>query len=132
MISSVSNLPEVQHTPFTRKQSIVLVFFCTVLGAAAQVFMKIGGTQIHGLDLRIFLNLPLMTGYALYACNTLMLMIALRDGELSKLYPIIALTFVWVNVLSVIFFHEQFNLWKLGGIVAIMAGVSVLGAASSK
>ncbi len=36
-------------------------------------------------------------------------MIALRDGELSKLYPIIALTFVWVNVLSVLFFREQMN-----------------------
>ncbi len=131
MLSTLSSPPAVQHKPFTRRQSVILVFFCTVLGAAAQVFMKIGGTQIHGLDLRILLNLPLMTGYALYGCNTLMLMIALRDGELSKLYPIIALTFVWVNILSVLFFHEQLNPWKVAGIVAIMTGVSVLGSAGS-
>ena len=29
-----------------------------------------------------------------------MLVLALRDGELSMLYPIIALTYVWVTLLS--------------------------------
>lgn len=128
----------VEHKPFTRRQSIVLVVLCTLLGAAAQVFMKIGGIRVHdpALNLRflfsLLADLPLLAGYALYGINTLMLMIALRDGELSKLYPIIALTFIWVNVLSVIFFHERLNAWKIGGIVAIMAGVSVLGRAGAK
>lgn len=112
-------------------QSVILVFFCTVLGAAAQVFMKIGGTQFHGLNIGLLHNWQLLAGYALYGTNTLMLMIALRDGELSKLYPIIALTFVWVNVLSVLYFGEQINRWKVCGILAIMAGVSVLGAAGT-
>ncbi len=127
MSSPASRLPDVQHKPFTRRQSVILVLLCTLLGAAAQVFMKIGGTRIHSLDLRLLTNFPLLAGYALYAVNTLMLMIALRDGELSKLYPIIALTFVWVNILSIIFFQEQINPWKVCGILAIMAGVSILG-----
>ena len=120
------------HKTFSRRQSVVLVFLCTLVGAAAQVFMKIGGTNIHGLGLLSLLtNLPLMAGYACYALNTLMLIVALRDGELSKLYPIIALTFVWVNILSMVFFAEQVNAWKIAGILSIMAGVTVLGRASS-
>ncbi len=94
--------------------------------------MKIGGQRIHGIDASILTNFPLLTGYMLYGLNTLMLMIALRDGELSKLYPIIALTFVWVNILSIVFFHERVNPWKVCGIIAIMVGVSVLGGAGSR
>ena len=47
--------------------------------------------------------------------NALLLILALRDGELSMLYPIIALTYVWVNLLSMYFFHDQINLLKSAG-----------------
>jgi multidrug transporter EmrE-like cation transporter len=57
-------------------------------------------------------------------------MLALRDGELSKLYPIIALTYVWVTLLSAYFFYEPLTFWKLTGIAVIVAGVTVLGRAS--
>jgi len=76
-------------------------------------------------------NLPLLAGYCLYGINTLLLMLALRDGELSMLYPIIALTYVWVNVLSIYFFHEAMNLIKASGIALIIGGVALLGRASS-
>jgi drug/metabolite transporter (DMT)-like permease len=133
MISSATKLPREQHKPFTRPQSVILVFICTVFGAAAQVLMKIGGAKIHGIDpIHLLMDLPLLAGYAFYGLNTLMLMVALRDGELSKLYPIIALTYVWVNILSYFFFHEIMNVWKVSGILAIMAGVSVLGQSSKK
>lgn len=105
---------------------------CTFVGAAAQVLMKKGGGQIHGFDpKRLITNLPLICGYACYALNTLLLMLALREGELSKLYPIIALTFVWVNLLSAAIFHEHLGIWKSAGILVIILGVSVLGRASS-
>jgi multidrug transporter EmrE-like cation transporter len=120
-----------EHKPFTRNQSVFLVFVCTVLGAAAQILMKIGSTHMDHFDvLKVLTNLPLFTGYALYGINTVLLMFALRDGELSKLYPIIALTYVWVTVLSVYFFHESITFWKGVGIAVIVAGVSVLGGAT--
>lgn len=55
---------------------------------------------------------------------------ALRDGELSILYPIIALTYVWVTILSVLFFHESLNPLKLAGVAIVVAGVAVLGRGS--
>ena len=57
----------------------------------------------------------------------MVLILALRRGELSVLYPVIALTFVWVTIASVIVFHEQMNAPKLAGIAIIIAGVAVLG-----
>lgn len=72
-------------------------------------------------------NLPLFSGYALYGLNTILLVLALREGELSMLYPIIALTYVWVTLLSYALLHEPQNLYKNAGIVTIVIGVAVLG-----
>ena len=56
--------------------------------------------------------MPLIAGYTLYGINTLMLVLALREGELSMLYPIIALTYVWVTLLSYLLLKEKSNFYK--------------------
>ncbi len=70
---------------------------------------------------------PLFAGYCLYGLNTVLLVFALRDGELSILYPIIALTYVWVTILSVVLFHETMNFFKLAGVTIVVIGVAVMG-----
>jgi len=101
---------------------------CTLFGAGAQMLMKIGLSQMTHPGLQGYLtSLPLLGGYCLYGMNTLLMVFALRDGDLSILYPIIALTYVWVTILSVIFFHESLNIFKVSGIAVVVAGVAVLG-----
>ena len=56
-----------------------------------------------------------------------LLVLALRKGQLSMLYPVIALTFVWVAVLSVIIFHETLSLMRIAGITTVVLGVALLG-----
>lgn len=123
-------------TPGTEAQnrrSILLVGGGTILGAAAQILIKSGagalGPHASLLDTAIgLITIPsLFFGYALYGLYTVVLILALRRGELSVLYPVIALTFVWVTIASVVVFHEQMNAAKLAGIAIIMAGVAVLG-----
>ena len=131
MTSSVTISPHRDRKPFTQMQSVGLVFCCTLIGAVAQIFMKTGVNQIQHLDpLRIVTNLPLLAGYSLYGINTLLLMLALRDGELSVLYPIIALSYVWVTILSVIIFKDSLNVWRVAGIALIIGGVIILGRAA--
>jgi drug/metabolite transporter (DMT)-like permease len=110
-----------------RRQSIILVFFCTISGAAAQILGKIGMTHFALSPLAILTNVPLIAGYALYGLNTLLMVLALRKGELSMLYPIIALTYVWVTLLSYTLLHEPPNVFKNCGIALIVVGVAVLG-----
>ncbi|MCP5120713.1 MAG: hypothetical protein GY953_58715 [bacterium] len=113
---------------FSRNQSIALVFGCTVLGAAAQILMKTGANVLGSTNpIDILTNPPLFGGYCLYGLSTVLLVLALRDGELSILYPVISLTYVWVTVLSVWFFSETINVFKLTGIAVIVLGVAVLG-----
>ena len=112
---------------------MLLVFSCTILGAVAQVFIKSGAgslgahATIVNTALGILTSPPLLLGYSLYGISMVLLILALRHGELSMLYPVIALTFVWVTILSVLVFHESLNGLKLAGIAAIVGGVAVLG-----
>ena len=80
-----------------------------------------------GAIVAMLTNPPLFAGYCLYGINTILMVLALRDGELSLVYPVIALTYVWVELLSMMIFHEPMNLFKAVGITAIVAGVAVLG-----
>ncbi len=125
-------------------KSIYMVLGCTVFAAAAQVLLKFGANhampQLSPADTSTWIpflvallgNYALLLGYTAHSCNALLLILALKDGELSLLYPIIALTYVWVNLLSIYFFHEPMNLWKGVGIALVIAGVSVMGWASSR
>jgi multidrug transporter EmrE-like cation transporter len=99
------------------------------LGAAAQILMKTGANHFATGLLGIVTNLPLMAGYVLYGLSTVLLVLALKDGELSLLYPVIALTYVWVTGLSFVIFHDTVNPYKLAGIVVIVIGVAVIGKA---
>ena len=114
--------------PATSKwRSVLLVCFCTLLGAAAQILMKKGMMNFKLEAWALVTNYSLIGGYALYGVFTLLLIIALREGELSLLYPIIALGYVWVTALSYFLFDDTLNAPKLIGIASIMAGVAVLG-----
>lgn len=71
-------------------------------------------------------------GLSLYGIFTLLLVLALRDGELSTLYPIISLTYVWVTFLSVWLFGESMNPFKALGVATIVFGVALLGKGGKK
>lgn len=121
------------------KKPIYMVLGCTVFAAAAQVLLKFGtqhpmpalspGNPVTWMPFVLGLlgNAPLIFGYALHAGNALLLILALRDGELSLLYPIYALSYVWVNLLSMYYFAEKLNAGKTAGIVLVIAGVALMG-----
>jgi uncharacterized membrane protein len=117
----------VPYKPYSHRQSFALVFACTILGAAAQMLMKKGMMPNNPSLLSYLTNIPLIAGYSLYGLSALLFTLALRDGELSRLYPVIALTYVWFTILSVPILHETINLYKVVGIATIVIGVGVLG-----
>jgi multidrug transporter EmrE-like cation transporter len=131
-------------TPTTSKRNQTkanwMVAGCTVLGAAAQMLIKRGllhlppppaaGTGVEAwlaFGFGLATNLPLFSGLSCYGISTGLLVLALRYGELSVLYPIIALTYVWVSILSVVLLGETMNAFKIAGLSLIVVGVAVLG-----
>ncbi len=131
MSTPVISVESQDSAPVSRK-SIALVFCCTVLGAAAQMLMKMGANHLTPGLMGVITNIPLMCGYTLYGMSTVLLVLALKDGELSLLYPVIALTYVWVTGLAFLIFHDSVNPFKLAGIVIIVIGVAVIGKGGKK
>jgi len=124
--ATTTAVPE-NDTAASRRRSVALVFGCTILGAAAQILMKSGANSLMPGLIGLVTNIPLLGGYTLYGLSTILLVLAFKDGELSLLYPVIALTYVWVTVLSLVIFHDKANPFKMAGIVIIVIGVAVLG-----
>ena len=121
-------VPEHKSFHFSPRQCIALVFFCTIFGAAAQILIKHGASQLpSGHPVAMITSVPLVAGYSLYGISTVLLVLALRDGQLSILYPVISMTYVWVTLLSLAFFKESMNPYKLTGLLVIVTGVAVLG-----
>jgi drug/metabolite transporter (DMT)-like permease len=88
---------------------------------------SVGPAALIANPLILLTNLALLGGLSCYGIFTVLLVLALRDGELSVIYPVISLTYVWVAFLSMIFFHESMNVYKGCGIAIIVLGVTVLG-----
>jgi multidrug transporter EmrE-like cation transporter len=126
------------------RRAFLLVFLCTLIGAAAQILVKQGTAQLgahvtlgdvaHHPSLffdfcwRVIHNVKLFIGYAMYGVNTFLMAFALKGHELSRLYPVIALTYVWVTLLSLLLLRdEHLNLFRIMGITFIVSGVSILG-----
>src|SRR5262249_31060176 len=125
-------LPAKKPNAASRRKSIILVFACTILGTVAQILMKTGMEHFKPDVVALITNVPLIAGYALYGINTVMLVLALREGELSVLYPIIALTYVWVTLAAYIRLHELPNVYKNVGVASIILGVIVIGRSGKK
>ena len=117
-----------------KRRSLILVIAFTVLAATAQVLFKFGTVRLnqHPSIMGLLTNFPLVGGLALYGIGSAMMVIALRHGELSLLYPLISLSYVWVAILSVVIFQESMNPYKIAGISVIIAGVAVMGNGARK
>ncbi len=131
-MSTTATTPISDPDAASRRKSIILVLACTVLGTLAQILMKTGMEHFRPEPMALLTNFALIAGYALYGINTVMLVLALREGELSVLYPIIALTYVWVTLVSYVHLHEEPNVYKNVGVTAIILGVIVIGRAGKK
>ena len=108
---------------------MLLIVVFTLLAAVAQMSMKAGTNRLgsHPTLLTLITDVPLSAGLALYGVGTVIMVVALKHGELSVLYPLISLNYVWVAIAAVLLFNESMNPAKVAGICVIMAGVAVLG-----
>ena len=115
----------------TALTSIGLVLSCTVIGAGAQFLLRFGARNAAGDSLLdVLSSWPVLAGYFCLTINTGLFILALRKGQLSVLYPIISVTYVWVILLSPILLNESINSYKLVGVGLIVFGVWSIGLGS--
>lgn len=101
--------------------------------AAGQILFKAAADSIRGpltfsFDtlLRLVVNPYLVGGVAVYALNTVLWVAVLREVELSRAYPFVALPLVIVPLVGIFLFHEPWSNALLVGGAFIVAGVWVI------
>jgi uncharacterized membrane protein len=105
---------------------ILLVVFCALLGAIGQIFFKMASENLNFQFASLITNWKLWTGLLFYAVATVLFVFALKQGNLSVLYPIIATSYIWVTIFSMIFLKEVFPFYKWSGVLLIILGVSII------
>jgi len=117
--------PEIEKKRKTSFKAIVLMFVGTIFTSAGQIFLKSGVDSASNI-LAAF-NFALITGLLLYAFALVLVLKAYKEGELSVLYPIFALSYIWVILLASFIFGEVVSTFKLLGIIAIFIGITLIG-----
>ena len=115
----------------TQLWAILLVISATLVGAFGPILLKKASAKKLSSIKALSTNYHLFGGVALYALGTLLFIPALKGGDLSVLYPFVALAYVWVSLLSVKFLGEKMNRMKWLGIALIITGVSLIGIGSN-
>lgn len=112
----------------TELWAIGLVLIGGLIGAFAPIYLKKGSDLIKPGNLStIYNNKFLIIGILIYGFCTLIFIPALKGGELSVLYPIVGLAYVWVCIYSVFLLKEKMTLLKWLGIFTVVAGVALIG-----
>jgi len=106
-----------------------LVFFAGIVGSFGAVFLKLGAAKLTG-NVLSFVNPRLILGVALYMGSTVIYLSGLKGGELSVLYPMVSLGYVWTLLWSKLFFQEPITRYKVGGLGLIIVGVILVGLGS--
>ena len=106
--------------------TIGLVFFCALLGAVGQFLFKLGSVSVSANILSWLANGKVLLGMALYGTSAVLFIVALKYGNLSVLYPLIATSYIWVALIATNFLGESFSLLNWLGIALIVGGVSLI------
>lgn len=94
----------------------------TILGALGSLYLKMGSKQLDK-RLRGLINKSLITGLILFVISALMVIIALKFGELSKVFPLTALTYIWIALFSWKVLKERVTREKLMAFILIIIGI---------
>ncbi|MGD0200417.1 MAG: EamA family transporter [Bryobacteraceae bacterium] len=117
----------------TPLRSMLLMLVASFIGSFGAVFLKAGAGRVHaglaGIRSMIF-NIRLILGVGLFLLSSYFFVLGVKHGELSVLYPLVSLSYIWALLWSRLFFKEPFTKNKLAGLALILVGIAFIGMGS--
>lgn len=107
--------------------AVVIIIICTIFTSLGQLFLKMGADRLQLTFFGMITNYPLIAGCIFYGLGAVLMIYALKHGDLSLVYPFVSLSFIWVALLSIVFLGESLVLMQWFGIMIIILGVSFVG-----
>ncbi len=123
----------VEESEGTSWLAVFFMLICVSLSSVAQLFYKFGMEtasfkNFYSVVRTVFFNWPVPLGLFLYGVALIFLILSFQRGELSVLYPLFALSYVFVSFLSPLFFNSDYMTFiNWIGIFLIVVGVSLIG-----
>jgi drug/metabolite transporter (DMT)-like permease len=111
----------------TPLSSIGLVVIASFIGSFGAVFLKAGSAKLGRGVLSVLVNWRLGIGVFAFLLSSVFFVKGLQHGELSVLYPMCALSYVWTLIWSRLFFQEAFTRGKFLGLGLILLGLTFMG-----
>ena len=103
-----------------------LVVLAVFSAAGAQMLLKKGASMGYPSLIRQYLNPWVIGGYAIMGCSLLLNVFCMSQGvQLKEMGGIESLSYLFVPLLSWLFFKESLTWKKAGAIAVIMVGVVV-------
>lgn len=104
----------------------LLVIVSVLVAAGAQMLLKKGAKKRYQTFIRQYLNPWVIGGYGIMGMSLLLNIFCLSHGVQVKEISIIeSLSYLYVPMLSWLFFKERITWKKAGAIAIIMSGVAV-------
>ena len=111
----------------TPLSSMMLVLVASFIGSFGAVFLKAGASRLKLNVVALLLNVRLQLGVALFLLSSYFFVLGVKHGELSVLYPLVALSYIWALLWSRIFFKEPLTRPKFYGLALILVGIVFIG-----
>lgn len=102
--------------------AVILVLVGGFYGALSPIYVKKGLTDLRQ---RKFKNL--LIGAFIFGTGLLPLILAMKYSDLSFLYPLTGLSYVWTAMYSAYFLGENINTYTWIGIAFTVSGVLLIG-----
>jgi len=107
-----------------------ITVLATMMGASGALLFKLAVRKsLHRYNnlFNLFQDYLLYGGMLLYGISALLFVYALKFGDLSTLYSLVSLSYLWITLLSIIFLKEKMNAYKCLGITLIILAVIFIG-----
>ncbi|HUS04959.1 MAG TPA: EamA family transporter [Bryobacteraceae bacterium] len=110
----------------TPLSSILLVLLSAFIGSFGAVLLKSGSSRLSRTWQSLFLNTRIIFGVGLFLFSSIFAVLAMREGELSVLYPMSSFASILTMFWSRLFFGEPLTRKKFVGLGLIIAGITCL------
>ncbi len=104
---------------------MLLVLIASFIGSFGAVFLKLGAERLR-YGLRHILSWQAFVGVSLFLISSGFFYRGIKHGELSVLYPMVSLGYVWTLLWSRLFFREPITAPKFLALGLILSGIVLI------
>jgi drug/metabolite transporter (DMT)-like permease len=110
----------------TPLSSFAWVVCGSVVGSFGAAGLKAGAQRLQFTIPALLSNWQLIAGGMGYLLSTVFFVQGLKNGELSVLYPMVSVGYLWSTLWGKLFFGEQITRTKVGALGLILLGAAIL------